>query len=209
MGFCLGWAWAWRSEPDAHWPRGHGAEGACRPQDPGPRSREHGCLSHASAGESPLSQAVWPCTHNQLQLPHVRSVYIFCKTVRNAGKCVQNRAFFSNSKGGVEKREKEIGLVRDLNPGPLAPKARIIPLDQRATVKVKRRACLWILLLRQQLAAWLLWTSIFCVEVYLWFCLAVLYEVSRLTLPSLILLHLRPGPLQTPDGVRRGSFSRR
>ena len=25
------------------------------------------------------------------------------------------------------------GLVRDLNPGPLAPKARIIPLDQRAT----------------------------------------------------------------------------
>ena len=26
----------------------------------------------------------------------------------------------------------KIGLVRDLNPGPLAPKARIIPLDQRA-----------------------------------------------------------------------------
>ena len=26
------------------------------------------------------------------------------------------------------------GLVRDLNPGPLAPKARIIPLDQRASV---------------------------------------------------------------------------
>ena len=25
------------------------------------------------------------------------------------------------------------GLVRDLNPGPLAPEARIIPLDQRAT----------------------------------------------------------------------------
>ena len=24
------------------------------------------------------------------------------------------------------------GLVRDLNPGPLAPKAKIIPLDQRA-----------------------------------------------------------------------------
>ena len=59
-------------------------------------------------------------------------MYIFCKTVRNAGKCVQNRAFFSNSKGGVEKGEKEIGLVRDLNPGPLAPKARIIPLDQRS-----------------------------------------------------------------------------
>ena len=26
----------------------------------------------------------------------------------------------------------KLGLVRDLNPGPLAPKARIIPLDQRA-----------------------------------------------------------------------------
>ncbi len=30
--------------------------------------------------------------------------------------------------------QKSSGLVRDLNPGPLAPKARIIPLDQRATV---------------------------------------------------------------------------
>ena len=29
---------------------------------------------------------------------------------------------------------KHDGLVRDLNPGPLAPKARIIPLDQRATL---------------------------------------------------------------------------
>ena len=28
----------------------------------------------------------------------------------------------------------KVGLVRDLNPGPLAPKARIIPLDQRADV---------------------------------------------------------------------------
>ena len=27
---------------------------------------------------------------------------------------------------------QKTGLVRDLNPGPLAPKARIIPLDQRA-----------------------------------------------------------------------------
>ena len=29
-------------------------------------------------------------------------------------------------------RLKELGLVRDLNPGPLAPKARIIPLDHWA-----------------------------------------------------------------------------
>ena len=27
---------------------------------------------------------------------------------------------------------KKIGLVRESNPGPLAPEARIIPLDQRA-----------------------------------------------------------------------------
>lgn len=32
----------------------------------------------------------------------------------------------------VNKTFQKEGLVRDLNPGPLAPKARIIPLDQRA-----------------------------------------------------------------------------
>ena len=31
---------------------------------------------------------------------------------------------------------KRQGLVRDLNPGPLAPKARIIPLDQRASIEI-------------------------------------------------------------------------
>ena len=30
------------------------------------------------------------------------------------------------------RKKQKAGLVRDLNPGPLAPKARIIPLDQRA-----------------------------------------------------------------------------
>ena len=35
-------------------------------------------------------------------------------------------------------RRKQCGLVRDLNPGPLAPKARIIPLDQRAIADVAR-----------------------------------------------------------------------
>ena len=30
-----------------------------------------------------------------------------------------------------------LGLVRDLNPGPLAPEARIIPLDQRASATRK------------------------------------------------------------------------
>ena len=32
--------------------------------------------------------------------------------------------------------DENTGLVRDLNPGPLAPKARIIPLDQRATMYI-------------------------------------------------------------------------
>ena len=32
------------------------------------------------------------------------------------------------------------GLVRDLNPGPLAPKARIIPLDQQATCYMTQMA---------------------------------------------------------------------
>ena len=32
--------------------------------------------------------------------------------------------------------QKSSGLVRDLNPGPLAPKARIIPLDQRAAIQI-------------------------------------------------------------------------
>ena len=31
----------------------------------------------------------------------------------------------------------KLGLVRDLNPGPLAPEARIIPLDQRANCKIR------------------------------------------------------------------------
>ena len=31
----------------------------------------------------------------------------------------------------------KVGLVRDLNPGPLAPKARIIPLDQRADTNIQ------------------------------------------------------------------------
>lgn len=34
-------------------------------------------------------------------------------------------------KGGKKKKKKN-GLVRESNPGPLAPEARIIPLDQQA-----------------------------------------------------------------------------
>ena len=34
-------------------------------------------------------------------------------------------------------RQKYFGLVRELNPGPLAPEARIIPLDQQASQSEK------------------------------------------------------------------------
>ena len=37
-----------------------------------------------------------------------------------------------NFKHCNNKIKGRVGLVRDLNPGPLAPEARIIPLDQRA-----------------------------------------------------------------------------
>ena len=34
-------------------------------------------------------------------------------------------------------KSQSFGLVRDLNPGPRAPEARIIPLDQRARMVIK------------------------------------------------------------------------
>ena len=34
------------------------------------------------------------------------------------------------------------GLLRELNPGPLAPEARIIPLDQAASCRTMRCACI-------------------------------------------------------------------
>ena len=41
-----------------------------------------------------------------------------------------------------KKKRKKIGLVRDSNPGPLAPEARIIPLDQQASTTYGRRSFL-------------------------------------------------------------------
>ena len=38
---------------------------------------------------------------------------------------------------------KKQGLSRDLNPGPLAPKARIIPLDQRAAMSLRLKISLY------------------------------------------------------------------
>ena len=39
------------------------------------------------------------------------------------------------SKLKLKKKKKKFGLVRESNPGPLAPEARIIPLDQQACTK--------------------------------------------------------------------------
>ena len=39
----------------------------------------------------------------------------------------------------MQKKAKVNGLVRELNPGPRAPEARIIPLDQRATYSNKAK----------------------------------------------------------------------
>ena len=39
------------------------------------------------------------------------------------------------SKKCISEKRKRFGLVRESNPGPLAPEARIIPLDQQATLE--------------------------------------------------------------------------
>ena len=44
--------------------------------------------------------------------------------------------------------KKTCGLVRDLNPGPLAPKARIMPLDQRAFAEMTRVCTLYYQLVK-------------------------------------------------------------
>ena len=54
------------------------------------------------------------------------------------GKHIRN----SNTKGNLMIRQShKLGPVRELNPGPLAPEARIIPLDQQAckTPRVSNR----------------------------------------------------------------------
>ncbi len=55
-----------------------------------------------------------------------------------------------NGKTVEYKTIKKNGLVRDLNPGPLAPKARIIPLDQRASCRFYPAAVAWHILWQQK-----------------------------------------------------------
>src|SRR4029434_2131963 len=50
-------------------------------------------------------------------------------TAKTSVTICRSRSDYSSSNSQSVSQNK--GLVRDLNPGPLAPKARIIPLDQR------------------------------------------------------------------------------
>ncbi len=45
---------------------------------------------------------------------------------------------------------KKNGLVRESNPGPLAPKARIMPLDQQATLNTVCYSTVFIVMLNTQ-----------------------------------------------------------
>ena len=56
------------------------------------------------------------------------------------------------------KNYKITGLVRDLNPGPLAPEARIIPLDQRARDKASLK--IYLLAFVRYIIAYYLWIEI-------------------------------------------------
>ena len=50
--------------------------------------------------------------------------------------------FFSHKFVNMAFQLKDLGLNRDSNPGPLAPKARIIPLDHWATIEIVKREIL-------------------------------------------------------------------
>ena len=62
-------------------------------------------------------------------------IHDFHKTNKLASAVTGNVASFRVN-NDIPTTAKDTGLVRDSNPGPLAPKARIIPLDQRATADI-------------------------------------------------------------------------
>ena len=49
--------------------------------------------------------------------------------LENSSSTKQQKSALNSS--GIEHKTHNYGLDQDLNPGPIAPKARIIPLDQR------------------------------------------------------------------------------
>lgn len=90
---------------------------------------------------SPGSQAFSSRTGHQPHLPRVHLVYLLQNSAEHEKVCTGQNCF-SVVLQSRERKFKKLGLVRDLNPGPLAPKARIIPLDQRAIGNTKRRCFL-------------------------------------------------------------------
>ncbi|MEQ2181724.1 hypothetical protein GOODEAATRI_014455, partial [Goodea atripinnis] len=68
---------------------------------------------------------------SQQQLGEQRGGGALCSTVLAESRWRDREARMEERRGAIKE-----GLVRDLNPGPLAPEARIIPLDQRATCSV-------------------------------------------------------------------------
>ena len=100
--------------------------------------RQKGRRRPDSVGSSPpILGLPGVCKHAQARRPGLRSM------TGETGLGVGERATsFSDpgppeASGIVTLRKDKDGLVRDLNPGPLAPKARIIPLDQRAVPQHK------------------------------------------------------------------------
>jgi hypothetical protein len=62
---------------------------------------------------------------------------------QNSNACIARGQFYVLYDDAVSK--KTIGLVRELNPGPIAPESRIIPLDQTADT-TKSKLSIWQLL---------------------------------------------------------------
>ena len=78
---------------------------------------------------SPVFGLPWPLTFQpQNHVNSVLSLNTLGSFVSSFLEFCHYKTFFFN-----RKRQAKVGPVRDLNPGPLTPKARIMPLDQRAT----------------------------------------------------------------------------
>ncbi|XP_074178538.1 uncharacterized protein LOC141569379 [Rhinolophus sinicus] len=143
-----------RSPLQARCPRGPCPERSARTEDAESRSEspagiERDRLIRAHAGPAHGSRAahlhpgparpcafarVGPGSRTRRLSPRTRSTVAFKGSEswhlkRSVGRAGEKKDL---SRKGEER--KKPGLVRDLNPGPLAPEARIIPLDQRAAL---------------------------------------------------------------------------
>ena len=117
-------------DPNAKW--------ICAP--PYRHSSEYARLHIATpmlSGECTLRLGAWCVLPAQAGASHSRSAYSFgARVTRRTRGCLQFAAellamlYANNHTSHITS-----GLLRELNPGPLAPEARIIPLDQAAFAK--------------------------------------------------------------------------